>query len=232
MKIGIIGTSHSEGNIQYTGSVNRTLPFEKHLSNAMPNYDFINLAKAGRGSERYLECIVTAKDKYNVDAILIEYAADRTSNNYWYNESAIKKLTDAKKIANEIIEDTHCYIRSLQGIEKDNEGILKNIPQKKFKTFKEVNSIIFRESKYVNTMGIKNVYQCLQLCKLLDIKFIPWEYTYTKFPIKRKYVKTMLQYIKDNDLQHEVCDGYHSNDKVYNLAAYDLFKPLIAQCIK
>jgi len=232
MKIGIIGTSHSEGNIQYTGSVKRTLPFEQHLKNAMPQHEFINLAKAGRGSERYLDCIVTAKEKYNVDAILIEYAADRSSNHYWYNESAIDKLKDAKTIASELIEDTHCYIRSLQGIKEDNEGILKDIPQKKFEIFKEVNSIIFRESKYVITMGIKNVYQSLQLCKLLDITFIPWEYTYTEIPIKREYVKTMLQYIKENNLQAELCDGYHSNDKVYNLAAHNFFKPLVEQCIK
>ena len=57
-KIGIVGGSFAQGKQEINNTAKFTKPFEWHLKNAMPNYEFINLRSSGTGSERYLSCIL------------------------------------------------------------------------------------------------------------------------------------------------------------------------------
>ena len=256
MKIGIIGSSHSQGrqpvtngltkeeikNFWYNKNSKFTKPFQDHLKTVMPEHEFINLAASGRGSERYLECVVQLKTKYNVDAILLEIGADRTANTFYRCESKmsdwekhlLKQPQDIDKFIDEFFVENGHYTCSINKVFEDGDnGILNGIPETKLSIWRQIQSIIFQESAQVRLLGMKNIKQTYDLCKLLDIKVIPWNFRVTDIsviPLKQNMPFNV--WMHKNGLENNYCDGWHGDDVAYAKGAKEYFMPLIESYLK
>ena len=251
MKIGIIGSSHSQGRQPITNGLTKeeiknfwvnkdskfTKPFEKHLHNAMPNYQFYNLAASGRGSERYLECVVQLKKKYNIDALLLELGADRTANTFYrcehkmqqWEKHLLKNPYDIDNFVNEFFEQNGLYTCSINKVFDDQDnGILNGVPESKLQPWRQIQSIIFQESAQVRLLGMKNIKQTYDMCKMLGIKVIPWNFRITDInviPVKESVPFNI--WMENNNLGDNYCDGWHGDDTAYEKGAKEYFKPII-----
>lgn len=251
MKIGIIGTSHSQGRQPCTNGLTKdeiknfwqnknskfTKPFEDHLQNAMPECDFFNLAASGRGSERYLECVVQLKKKYNIDALLLEISADRTANTFYrcehkmqqWEKDLLKNPNNIDNFIDEFFNQNGLYTCSVNKVFDDQDnGILNNVPESKLKIWRQIQSIIFQQSAQIRLLGMKSIKQTHDMCKMLNIKVIPWNFRITDInviPINESI--PFNEWMEKNGLGNNYCDGWHGDDIAYSRGAKEYFKPLI-----
>lgn len=256
MKIGIVGTSHSQGYQPYTNGLSKeeiksfwqnknskfTKSFEHHLQTAMPMYKFINLAASGRGSERYLECVVHLKKQHNIDALLLEISADRTANTFYrceqkmsyWEKHLLEHPNDIDIFINEFFNNNGIYTCSINKVFDDNDnGILNNIPENKLSVWRQIQSIIFQESAQVRLLGMKQLKQTYDLCNMLDVKVIPWNFRVTDIsviPLKQNMPFNV--WMHTNGLENNYCDGWHGDDVAYAKGAKEYFMPLIKSYLK
>lgn len=256
MKIGIIGTSHSQGRQPFTNGLTKeeiknfwvnkdskfTKPFEEHLHNAMPEYHFYNLAASGRGSERYLECVVQLKKKYDIDALLLEIGADRTANTFYRCEHKMQQwekelIENPKKIdqfIDEFFEQNGLYTCSINKVFDDQDnGILNGVPESKLKVWRQIQSIIFQQSSQIRLLGMKTIKQTYDLCNILNIKVIPWNFRITDInviPVTQQVPFNI--WMANNGLGNNYCDGHHGDDIAYEKGSKEYFKPIIETALK
>ena len=249
MRIGIIGTSHSQGQQPYTNGMSKdklrhywkqkdtkfTKCLGDHLHNAMPENEFINFASSGRGTERYIGSVIQLKKQYNIDAVLMELSADRTANTYYKWEEKFTEwektipVDDTMKHFNQDWYEKHgSYTGSINSLFGDPMGILEGIPSNTLTAWKDVQKILFQESASVRVCGIGHMLQTIDLCNMLGIRIIPWEFR----PIHIKNLITtydinFVDWMCEQGLQDCLCDGWHADDEAYTQGAQKYFKPII-----
>lgn len=239
MRIGIIGTSHSQGIQPYSTNLKQfyqsdekkfTKPLEYHLQAAMPEYKFYNVAASGRGTERYLSCIVHLKQKYSVDAVLLEYANNRTANSYWIHPST--ETENIKQFSEDYIENNREYIGSINNLSGIGLGIINQFSKHEQNAWRKISKAIFYETGSARLQGINDIKQAWDLCDQLDITVVAWEFTNYYITYRKNFLPfKSWMHTTDTDKDNWFCDGHHANDKMYKLGAHEYFKPLIVDAI-
>lgn len=224
MRIGIVGTSFSQGQAPIGSHF--TKPLEYHLMNAMP-YEFYNTAASGRGTERYLSCIVHLKQKYSIDAVLLEYATNRSANSYWINE------TEETGDLNDIIENNKEYVGSINNINNTTKGVPNRFSKRDIRAWKQISESLFYESLGTRIQGINDIKQSWDLCEMLNIKVIGWEFKNNHILFKKNFVPftTWMKLHCTTPQENWYCDGTHASDSVYEQGAEEYFKPLIVDVL-
>lgn len=240
MRIGIIGTSHSQGRQPYTNNLKEffkldpadrsyTEPLEYHLKRAMPEHEFFNVACSGRGTERYLSCITHLKNTYSVQAILMEYNANREPNAYWSNETVSPYIfdVDKHKFVKDYIENNSKYISSING-PTQVFGVPEKLSRREIQAWKDMCALLFHDSKGTRLRGLVDIQQSWDLCKLLDIAVIPWEFKNHSININRNFMP-FIGWLTTTDIPKDqwYCDGHHATDSILERAAVEYFKPLV-----
>lgn len=246
-RIGMIGTSHTQGwqpvlskkvkhkDFYHQTDKQFTKFLDEHLSTAMPEHEFFNLGKSGRGTERYLESIVYLKKKYNIDFLLLEYAENRKNNSFCRSEDILKQqlhsLIENKSNIDLLVEDIICnnekYVASINNLYNEVTGILERVPFKKVKSWKQVCAVQFYDSLEPRILGLKDIQQSYDLCEMLDIKVVPWSFYISDNILKNKNVFNNFLNKTNIDKNMYYCDGFHASDVAYEKGCREFFKPLI-----
>ena len=234
MRIGIIGTSHSQGQQPYTDNLKDffkldpavrtyTKPLEYHLKRAMPEHEFYNVACSGRGTERYLSCITHLKNTYSVQAILMEYSANRETNAYWSNETVSKDNFNVK----DYIENNSKYISSING-PTQVFGVPEQLSRREIQAWKDMCALLFHDSQGTRLRGLVDIQQSWDLCELLNITVIPWEFKNHSININRNFMP-FIGWLNTIGIPEDqrYCDGHHATDSILERAAVEYFKPLV-----
>lgn len=239
MRIGIVGTSHSQGAQpiapdleQFYKSTNRrfTQPLEQHLRAAMPDYEFYNMAASGRGTERYLSCIVHLKQKYSIDAVLLEYANNRSANSYWIHPSTETK--NIEQFSEDYIENNQAYIGSINTLTKISKGIPNQFSKREQNAWRKISESIFYETGSARLQGQNDIKQAWDLCDQLGITVVAWEFTNYYIPYRKNFLPfKSWMHTTDIDKADWFCDGHHASNSMYRLGAYEYFKPLVMDAI-
>lgn len=252
-RIGIVGSSFSQGSQPYfkeiikkynpkiLGKDKKTLPFEKHLKNYFPNFEFFNFSESGQGSERYLENILYLHKLHNIKYLLVENVEDRSQN------TTDRYLEIHKEILEEIIFDSskRKYYAEKFSIENykgtkvsvinkninffnDRSTMLTEIPSKKVNNWIEVQNYLHLKSTMVKILGVKNIENAETLCEILGIKTIHWSHRQEKY-FRNDRGLSVKSHIAHNwgTFEQYSSDGTHCNDYAVDKLCQEYFKPLI-----
>lgn len=246
-RIGIIGSSFSEGNQPYTprpikGDKN-TLRFEVHLKNHMPGHDFFNLSHSGQGSERFLENTVLLKDKYNIDILLVENIEDRSQNKLhcnldeqWNILRDIEKNPQLRKsYAEELTAGNYKNIWTsvFNNYLDPKNTLLKDVPLKKVKNWIDVQSYIYYKDIMLKLLGMKHVENTITLCDLLGIKPVHWSQRHEACFLNDNGLG-VREYIAQNwkgSWSKYTSDGTHCNDEAVDRLCVEYYKPIIENAL-
>lgn len=242
-RIGIVGSSFSEGNQPYTpwrskGAKN-TLRFQEHLKNHLPEHDFFNFAYSGQGSERFLENTLVLKDKYDIDILLIENIEDRSQNRVHYNlKEQWKILTDIQEnpesrkfYAEKFSSGNYKHIwNSIYNNYFDPENtLLHDVPKRKVRNWIDVQSYIFYKDIMLKILGVKHIENTIKLCNFLNIKPVHWSQRHEACFLNdnglgvRKYIENSWK----GSWSKYTCDGTHCNDKAVDRLCKEYYKPIL-----
>ena len=196
INIGILGSSFSFGSDiisadwdkEKAGTQTKPLVFwfSKYQTQ---DFDFINLANPGHGSEHYLENIIYLKQKFNVEKILIESYLDQRNAKIFLSVDNIQRMffdTGVKykylSIKENIdeIEKRYTNKNSMSATPWPNNPELEN-KLYRYADSKEdeiswatVQQRISDDYIINGFLGIMNIYKSIQLCNLLNIKPYLW----------------------------------------------------------
>jgi len=246
-RIGMIGTSHTQGcqpvlskkvkhkDFYQLETKKFTKYLDEHLKKSMPEHDFFNLGKSGRGTERYLESIVYLKKKFDIDFLLLEYAENRKNNAFYCSEiileerllALIKDKSTIDLLVEDIIANNEKYVTSINSLYNEVSGILESIPVKKVKHWKEVCAVQFYDSLEPRILGLKDIQQSYDLCKMLDIKVVPWTFYKSDDILNTNNIFNKFLNKTNIDKNMQYCDGFHASNIAYEKGSDEFFKPLI-----
>ena len=191
MKIGIMGSSHSYG-CNHFGTPQETEHVVTTLNRYMPDYEFINTAVSGTGSERFFECLVYLKEHYNVKYILIESVEDRRHKLLRGSNSKLNK------------DDFELWINDQNYIHTNNvncenfDEVFNDIPKKLKTKWLQVNSFVSAMyHKFSIKQGIVNIDCVEKMCKYANIVPIWWSYQpYSGRKSSHETIKSVYDYFE------------------------------------
>jgi hypothetical protein len=194
MRVGIVGSSHSTGAHKLDdGTITPTFLSwcEKHKTKPI---EFYSTACGGKGSEMFLDGIVSLKDRYDVDVALVEIIHNRRNlnadipididsglKNFRSIQSSIFKqaLAESKSIdelsANTFYEKKPFHLKAFVFEELEDFEILGSTYKKEETTWKNVQLAIAANNDMTNYWTILDVYHSLKLCKMLGVKTVLWQ---------------------------------------------------------
>lgn len=249
-RVGILGSSYSVGSHhnKETGENDLALPFETWLEKYTTNMKFFNSACSSKGTELYLNKIVYLKEKYNVDAILMELVNNRSMLNFKClpeKYGRIETDTDMAKIEHDVYENSasaYWYLRSLTQDMEPNTFAKSN---KDFDTWKETQWNIASTQNAMEFWGMLDIYQAIKLCNMLDIEVITWQKSWEFFKVSAfDSMKQKSLYIDFNGMNaHDyyvnkygkdkiLCDHDHFNDFINEEMAKDFIAPTLEKVKK
>lgn len=247
--IGIIGSSFSEGNQPYLGryknkrKAKNTHRFEYHLNNYYPNVEFINVAKSGKGSERFVHNVIHLKEQFDITHLLIESIEDRRLNHLQNNTrectELFNKLRRDKELINETVKDLslgvpfsgHIIHQNAKTLDT-NDTALHGIPKKKIGNYIDVISYHFHKDMSSKIYGLMNVENTVKICKLLGIKPIHWSQRSDGL-FYNDFGKSVLEHMNTWDKHFSKCssDGLHCNDYAVDRLCQEYFKVIIDRAL-
>lgn len=222
-KVGLLGGSHVQGVQPYANSDRYTQPLDYHLSNAIPEMKFYNTAISGRGTERYLNCLVQLIENYDIDTVLVDEMSNRSLNYFWWNEPEYLKLIE--KHENENIEEEIAKTFSMYEEQyatyahRSSElytkpSVIKDLPKSMISNWNDI-TVMLGSSSIEVVLGIRDLYNTRKLCERLGIKFVMWSFN---LELKPLLINTFSNY------EVVSCDGHHMNDDAMEWAAKKFFK--------
>lgn len=192
MRVGIIGSSHSTGNHKLdNGSV--TPKFLDVIQELDPANEYISCAHPGKGSEMFLNAVVHLKDRYAVDAILIELIHNRRNINCdvskeddsFYHEIDSKKYQhslQSASTAQELADNTFTYnnlynYKNFISCEDQffNLKLVGDTLIKKQLAWRDIQLSIASVESMVDFWTVQDIYQTVKLCSMLNIKTVVWQ---------------------------------------------------------
>jgi len=182
IKVGIIGSSNSKGN-NHQDSNQVSDDMADVCKHFMPDYDFINCAFQGFGSERFLQYTVYLKETYNITHLLIENVENRThksfhDGSYWFDKMEREVGQDPSKIKNfypRFMKHRNVYYTPWLNEKRWKNTVLGDVPLKKAKTWCDINLMLVRAKQFY-MQGLIDVHATKTLCKHLKIRPIVWVY--------------------------------------------------------
>ena len=247
--IGIVGSSFSQGGQPYTKRYKNkngsafTLPFENHLNKYYPDIKFINVAKSGKGSERYVHNIIHLKEHFNVTHLLLENIEDRTLNHIQTETKKCKEfleeISQDKSRWKEVAKDFSLgdpFLGQLIGRDiktfDASDTALEGVTTKRLKHYFSVIDYHFHADKSAKLYGLRNVENTVKLCKLLGIRPIHW--SHRSHPVFRNdFGMGVLKFMSTWKRQFSTysCDGTHCNDYAVDKLSQEYFKVIIDRAL-
>ena len=234
LKIGVLGGSHAQGAQPYKDLSKKSFfdKFKKkelqpkvltnsldfHLSNAMPGFDFYNVAISGRGSERYLSNIVQLLESFSVDVILVDTLANRSFNYFWYDAERVKSIPDdqvAMRLS--LMEEKYASYANRTHDVYVNESPLKNCSPKFIKNWNDAVTLL-GSSEVFDALGKRDIENVRSLCDRCGVSLVEWSFN---DDLKNVLLKTFVKF------DTVTSDGHHMNDLAMDWAARNYFAPKI-----
>lgn len=242
LKIGILGGSHAQGKQPYkTQPPKRSIfqlfkkqpevqekftnPLEVHLTNAMPDFDFYNVAISGRGSERYVNNIIQLVEQYDIDAVIVDKMSNRSFNYFWYNEDGYNSLlekddAEISKTLSLYEEEFSTYAHRTPNCFIE-PSVLNQLSPKVIQNWNKL-TLFLDKSKSQYALGRRDMYNTQKLCEVYGIKYIEWSFNLELKPILEE------TFVDWNTI---TCDGHHINDLAMSWAADHYFRPKIFEAL-
>lgn len=241
--IGIVGSSFSQGRdgkIVDEEWVPLTKYLDEYLTDEMPHHNFYNVAKSGRGTERYLNNIVHLKKEYDITHLLIEVIQHRTVNYFWYNEEQYANDLnnwDRSALLKYSIEDD-VDIVSFINSEDDSyisKSVFSDFSMKDIATWRDLNSYALYKSKHLQILAARDIETSISMCEMIGIIPIRWSFDLT-LPydcLKTDVEYELVEYMKKCGISYKdnTCDGRHLNDYAHRWAAKNYFKPIFERFV-
>ncbi|SVD53212.1 uncharacterized protein METZ01_LOCUS406066, partial [marine metagenome] len=208
INIGILGSSYSRGQHYDKGNTVPTLKqtkktlangnvpfehwFEKHKTKI--DYNFINVALPGHGTEHYLNKIISLKRCEDIKAVVIESVGNRSGFNYFdekvdanfrfiYGRSIYelgrrltKKEGDLKQLVRGMFNNNMGLLSYYENCFVDTLGYKLNTAD--YKQYKKSALRLARIDTSQEFFGFLDLYQSISLCNMLDIKCILWGHSW------------------------------------------------------
>jgi hypothetical protein len=242
IKIGIVGSSNSKGN-NHQGTDQVSDDMADVCKYHMPDYEFINCAYQGFGSERFLQYTVYLKETYNITHLLIENVENRThksfhDGSYWFEKMEREVDKDPSKIKNyypRFMKHKNVYYTPWLNEKRWKNTVLGDVPLKKAQTWCDVNLMLVR-SKQFYMQGLLDVHATKILCKHLQIRPMTWVYDPRPGRVgDHPKISSALSYFRDikgnKKREHIGPDqGHLTNEAQYEIVE-QYIKPIIEKTI-
>jgi len=211
INIGILGSSYSRGRhgeslyANYDRTLNKgDVPFEDWFEEfkTNPDYNFINVALPGHGTEHYLNKIVSLKRNKDIKAVVLECVGNRSMYNF-FDESIDKNFQFEKghsvyktgktkfgRIVNEEMLNTENIDELIDMTFNNNKGLCSyyrgihdtqpgyKLSEKDYKQYKWSALRMAEIDRSQDFFGFIDLYQSISLCNMLGIKCIVWAHSW------------------------------------------------------
>ena len=242
-RIGIVGSSFSQGGdgrnvdgeyVRYTDYLH------EYLQNEITEHSFYNAARAGRGTERYLNNVIHLKERYEISHLLIEVIQNRSVNYFWYNEEQYDKdlaeWDDYNSYKYSVLEDDD-IVTYVNGAKNNyfEKSIFLDFSKNDLQKWQDISAYSLYKSSHLRVLAARDITNTVKLCKMLNIVPIKWSFNmrinFDCFKIDAEY--ELVECMENNGISYKdnTCDGLHLNDFGHRWAVKNYFTPLFERFV-